>query len=434
MDFSEAYEFLFRYVNYETQPTGTYDPQLFSLSRIRRLLSSLGDPHQRYPSVHIAGTKGKGSVAAMVESVLSAAGHRAGLYTSPHLCDLRERFQIERTNISKADFASVMSDMRPHVEELTGVTFFEIATALALEWFARHNVSVAVLEVGLGGRLDATNVVSPAICAITSISFDHVSLLGKTLGEIAAEKGGIIKTGVPVVCAPQKPAALARLEEIASEHHAPFRLVGRDWSVVRCPPHQQGETFSLSPASMPNHQEEYTLPLLGSHQVENAAVSVALIEELRTRGWRVETGAISRGLQQVQWPARCHLVPGDPPLLIDCAHNMASAKTLASLLDERFGGVSPVIIFGAMQDKDIDGMMTELMPKARLAIMTRADHPRAIMPQDLAARLMRSGECGGPVAVASDLEQALLQARRDAPSLVLVTGSVALAGEALRAI
>ncbi len=294
MDFSEAYEFLFRYVNYETQPTGTYDPQLFSLGRIRRLLSSLGDPHQRYPSVHIAGTKGKGSVAAMVESVLSAAGHRAGLYTSPHLCDPRERFQIERTNISKADFASVLSDMRPHIEDLTGVTFFEIATALALEWFARHNVSVAVLEVGLGGRLDATNVVSPAICAITSISFDHVSLLGKTLGEIAAEKGGIIKAGVPVVCAPQKPAALARLEEIASEHHAPFRLVGRDWSVVRCPPHKQGETFSLSPASMPNHQEEYTLPLLGSHQVENAAVSVALIEELRTRGWRVETGAISR--------------------------------------------------------------------------------------------------------------------------------------------
>lgn len=434
MDFSEAYEFLFRYVNYEAHPTDTYNPQLFSLDRIKRLLSSLGDPHKSYPCVHIAGTKGKGSVAAMVESVLGAAGHRTGLYTSPHLRDLRERFQIERTNISKAEFASVMSDMQPRVEELTGITFFEIATALALEWFARRNVTVAVLEVGLGGRLDATNVVSPAVCAITSISFDHVGLLGKTLGEIAAEKGGIIKTGVPVVSAPQNPAALAQLEEIASEHSAPFRLVGRDWSVERHPYHHHGETFTMFPAGMPNRQEEYTLPLLGSHQVENAAVSVALIEELRTRGWRVETGAISRGLQQVRWPARCHIVPGDPPLLIDCAHNVASVKTLASLLDERFSGVSPVIVFGAMQDKDIDGMMAELMPKARLVIMTRADHPRAIPPQHLAARLIRSGEYSGPVTVASDINQAMYQARRVTPGLVLVTGSVALAGEALRVV
>ena len=233
MDYTEACAFLSSYVDFEVQTPDVYAPERFSLARVQRLLSCLGDPHERYPSIHIAGTKGKGSVAAMVESILHFAGHRTGLYTSPHLCDLRERFQVGRSEISPVDFATVINTLRPHIEEIGEITFFEIATALALEWFARRQVTVAVLEVGLGGRLDATNVVNPSVCAITPISFDHINLLGNTLEEIAAEKGGIIKSGVPVVCAPQRAAALAVLEDTCDRHGAPFRLVGRDWRVVR---------------------------------------------------------------------------------------------------------------------------------------------------------------------------------------------------------
>ena len=429
MLFSEANDFLYSFLNYEVNPAKSYEPGVFGLGRIRQLLDGISRPHEHYPCIHIAGTKGKGSVAAMVASVLNLAGHRVGLYTSPHLVDIKERFRVGRNLISREDFASVMAMLRPRVEEINGITFFEIITALAFEWFARQHVDVAVLEVGLGGRLDATNVVTPVVSAVTPISFDHVTLLGDTLTKIAIEKAGIIKQGVPVVCAPQEPDALAQIEDAAKKHQSAFSLVGRDWVVERGSPNEDGEIFLVHPASMPSSKKEYSVPLFGAHQVENACVTIALLEELRKQGWRIGEDAVSRGLKQVDWPARCQIVPGNPPIVIDCAHNTASIAVVVAMLRERFPKRQPVLVFGSMRDKDNSGMLATLLPVVSIAIFTRAEHPRASEPEDLAAL---GGDLGVEVSVAANIADAIEQARilAGGHGLVLVTGSVAFAGEA----
>lgn len=432
MDFSEACDFLFSCANYEAQPAHVYNRKAFSLSRVHQLLFRLGDPHTDYPSIHIAGTKGKGSVAAMAESVLRAANYRAGLYTSPHLCDLRERFRVGEETISEAAFAEIVTMVSTHVEEIGEITFFEVATVVAFEWFSRRQVDIAVLEVGLGGRLDATNVVRPAVCAITSISLDHVKLLGDSIASIAIEKGGIIKEGVPIICAPQHPEALTELEDIATARKAPFRLVSRDWRVSRLPSRHQGEFFVISPTEKPHAQAEYSVPLYGAHQVENAAVAVAITDELSKQGWSVGTDAVRKGLEQVNWPARCQIVPGDPTIVLDCAHNAASAASLVAMLDDQFPGQPPMIVFGCMRDKDISGVLSELLPIALQVITTPVQHPRASEPDLLAAWVTDKGVKVNSASTLSEaLDQAMYAARRSS-GLVLVTGSVSLAGEAQR--
>ena len=431
MDYQNAVEFLWQHAMFEARPANQYAPQHFSLDRMRSLLAALGDPQANFPSVLIAGTKGKGSVAAFTESILRAAGYRTGLYTSPHLHDVRERFQIQRMPIPRAFFAEIMRTLRPQIERFPGITFFEITTAIAFEYFAREKVDLAVIEVGLGGRLDATNVLQPQVCAITALSYDHVELLGSTLDKIAAEKCGIIKAGVPLVCAPQPPAALQVVEQIAAQRGAVLQLVGRDWHYKRLSVKRTGQLCAVGRSNAP--AAEYELPLLGAHQVENAAVAVALAAELRAAGWQLAEAAVAAGLRTVVWPARCELVPGSPPYILDCAHNGESALRLRAAIKEHFPDQPYVLLFGAMQDKDIAGMFESLLPDAQAVVLTHATNPRSLQLDALGAL---AAPYARPVSTAATVPEALRRAAALAgpQALVLVTGSVALVGEARTAL
>ena len=299
MDYPEAIAYLHSLTDYEKTRIERYTPETLDLSRVERLLAAMDNPHTRFPVVHIAGTKGKGSTAALVESCLRSAGYRTGLYTSPHLHTFCERIQVNGEPISREDVVALVEEIRPLVERVPGVTTFEAITAMGLVTFWRRDVEIAVIEVGLGGRLDATNVVTPEVSVITSLSLDHTYLLGETLAEIAGEKAGIIKPGVPVVSAPQRDEAAGVLEAISRERQAPLIQVGRDWVIQTEQKNLDGQTFTIQRAGSEASDLDgtYRLPLLGHHQVENGANAIAALEVLRGRGFEIPAEAVQTGLQ-----------------------------------------------------------------------------------------------------------------------------------------
>jgi dihydrofolate synthase/folylpolyglutamate synthase len=407
----------------------------FGLENIRAILAALDNPERSFRPVHIAGTNGKGSVTAMVESALRA-GFRTGRYTSPHLLDLTERFAIDGQPVSQGELLDVVAAVRATVDRLRadGVldvhpTFFEVTTAVAFELFRRHQVDVAVCEVGLGGRLDATNVLSPVACAITSIAFDHQQYLGDTLPAIAEEKAGIIKPQVPVVVGPVSPEVAEVFTIRATERAAPlvFALEGCEiGEPIRVEP--GGQRFSLR---TPGHDYgPIDLSLAGDHQVANAVVAVRLLEILDARGSRVSSDAIRHGLASVQWPGRLqHLHVGDRrELLLDAAHNEAGARALASYL-HRLDGPRRPLVFAAMRDKDIAAMVSVLAPAVASFVVTRASNPRSADPSDLAAAVRQLTPT--PVTVVESLDEALGHAWSESPRIV-VAGSIFLLADVVK--
>ena len=342
----------------------------FGLENISALMRQMGNPQQRFPSVLIAGTNGKGSVTAMVDAALRAGGFRSARYTSPHLTRLEERFVIDGAEVTTEALASAVTNVREAVEsllarsELTGpATFFECATAAAFELFSSSAVDIAVLEVGLGGRLDATNIVTPLVCAITTIDLDHQAQLGTTLESIAAEKAGIIKAGVPVVIGRLPDAAEAVVASAAGRASAP---------VVRA-----------DGAGMMRHDVQPSLA--GAHQRDNAAVAVAVLDVLATQGFAVSKAAVARALQTVQWPGRLEMFQqGENTILMDAAHNPGGAAALAAYLSES-GWTDATLVFAAMADKDAKGMLAVLAPVVPRIICTTAPTPRAASAGELAA-------------------------------------------------
>jgi dihydrofolate synthase/folylpolyglutamate synthase len=443
MNYQESLDYIYSFVDYGLKSRYKYSAETFDLTRMRTILARVGDPQRRLPAVHVAGTKGKGSVSAMAASILRAAGLRVGLYTSPHLNDFCERLQLDGLPISHETLAELTTQLRPIFDAEPGVTTFEITTALAHQWFAQAGADIAVFEVGLGGRLDATNVLYPNVCAITSISYDHVHLLGRTLPEIAEEKAGIVKPGVPVVSAPQDPAALERIAAIARERGARLRVVGgpdsprHDWIFARESFSRDGQTFSMRPdpelgpgiGDWP--QTHFAMPLLGLHQIDNAAVAAAIIQELRLQGFPIAPAHIQAGLADVVWPGRFEIFadPGGATVILDCAHNRDSAAKLAATLRELYPGARPHLIFGASDDKDVSGMLAELLPLMRGATFARADHPRASGAEELAGAAAASG-VALPVNVAHTVMEAIDAARRAGEPVVVVTGSIFLVGDA----
>ena len=346
----------------------------FGLASIRALLARLGNPDHAFRSIHIAGTNGKGSVTAMVDSVLRRAGHRSARYTSPHLIDLSERFVIDGRAVAAAEMARAAGDVRQAIEAAIAdgllsaqPTFFEATTAMAFDMFRRAGVEFAVIEVGLGGRLDSTNVIDPVVTAITSIDFDHQQYLGTTLAEIAGEKAGIIKPGVPVVVGDVVPEAFAVIERIARERGAELiraDAAARDYGPIR-------------------------LGLRGAHQRANAQVAMRVIETLERLGVAIGTDAIVDGLTTVTWPGRLEhrsLADGGE-IILDAAHNPAGASALASYLRTPREAPKPTLVFAAMRDKDVDGMLTVLLPAVGRVIVTRPSNPRSADPAELAARI-----------------------------------------------
>lgn len=439
--YQETLDYLYSFVDYSLTRASRYSPEKFNLERMRDLVQELGQPQTAYPIIHIAGTKGKGSVAALSASTLQAAGYRVGLYTSPHLQDYAERIQVNRQPIPHADLVSLVDEMRPSIQAVAGLTTFEITTALAFLYFARQGVTAAVVEVGLGGRLDATNIVIPGVSVITSLSYDHTQFLGETLAEIATEKAGIIKPGVPVVLAPQKDEARRAIERIAAERNAPLVQVGRDYLFAQLAYSLNGgQSFSVWPASEQALANEYiesggfqewepvrlNIPLLGYHQVENAATAYAAMQVARVNGLPLSEADIRRGFAQVQWPGRFEVLQSYPPVIIDSAHNRDSALKLRMALDDYYPGLPVVLVFGASEDKDIAGMFAELMPRVRQVVATQSIHPRAVEPGTLVELAHRYGKPAKAVVPVEDaLEEAIRMAEGEA--IVLAAGSLFVA-------
>lgn len=434
--YQAALDYLYSYINLEQKSLDRYHASKMDPDRPRRLLARLDNPQTRYPTLHVAGTKGKGSVAAMCASALRAAGLRVGLYTSPHLRDFRERIRIltpddPRGYIPQQDFIAGLDAVRSLLDAFEGITWFEIVTAVAFAHFAVQSVDVAVIEVGLGGRLDATNIITPLVSIITSLSLDHTSLLGDTLGEIAFEKGGIIKSGVPVVCAPQQPEAVARLQAISAERGSPLEAVGQDW-LYEGRTHYLRITRSLRPAYVPP-LTEFELGLAGRHQVENGMVAVAALYHAQQRFPALTLPRIQQGLADVPWDGRLQIVSGDsgrPTLLVDSAHNQHSAAVLAAALRENYDYDRLWLLFGAPADKAIPDMMAELFPLADGVILSAADHPRAADPEDLAAQAAAQGFA--TVTAATPREALELAFDQAGPAdLIVATGSIIFVGDLL---
>ncbi|HEX2349293.1 MAG TPA: folylpolyglutamate synthase/dihydrofolate synthase family protein, partial [Ktedonobacterales bacterium] len=363
-----------------------------NLRRERALLDALGDPQNAYAVTHIAGSKGKGSTSAMVASMLRAAGLRVGLYTSPDLHTFRERIRIDGQPIGEAEMARLVARLQTAFagldQSLGPYITWEVATALAFLTFREAGVREAVIEVGLGGRLDATNIVeSPAleVCGITSISYDHMAVLGNTLTEIAHEKAGIIKPGVPVITSAQSPEALAEIARVAAERGAPLLRVGPagdEGCAYTYTPGAASETGQRFDVTTPQRvYRDLEIPLLGEHQLENATLAVALVEPLDER-------AIREGLRAVRWEGRLQVVAREPWRVVDGAHNADSLRALFAALRRHFRFERLIVALGVMADKDLDGMLRELASaRADAVVATAARNPRAIAPARLAARV-----------------------------------------------
>ncbi|MCI0398853.1 MAG: bifunctional folylpolyglutamate synthase/dihydrofolate synthase [Chloroflexi bacterium] len=439
--YQAALDYLYGFINYEHRRIERYSPEVVSLARPAALLALLGNPHHAFLAIHVAGTKGKGSVAALCAASLRAAGLRVGLYTSPHLQEFRDRIRILTPadadgRITEAQVVELVEAMKPIAPQVPELTWFELVTALAFLHFARQRVDVAVVEVGLGGRLDPTNVITPLVSVITSISRDHTYLLGDTPAEIAGEKGGIIKPDVPVVSAPQTPEALARLEEIAAERQALLTLAGREWTweeIARTPEYQRIVVHRLEKPGDELDNQEFTIGLAGRHQQENAVVALAALALVRPRFPGLTLATIREGLATVQWPGRLQQLyqgNGAPTLLVDSAHNVDSARKLAWALAHDYTYQRLWLVLGATADKDVPGILRILLPLASGTIMTSSGHPRAVEPGQL---LRLATELGYEAQASPTVAEAVAAAWQAAGpgDLICVTGSIFVVGDLL---
>lgn len=424
MSYRETVEYL-----YGLQKAG----MKFGLDNIRRLMAALGDPHRAFRAVHVAGTNGKGSTSAMIESIIRTGGARTGLFTSPHLVSFTERIRVNGMEISEEEVIDLARKVRGVAEEIPDFspTFFEVITAMAFLHFQAAGVEWAVVEVGMGGRLDATNVLLPKACVITSIGLDHREFLGKTLREIAGEKAGIMKEGVPVIIAAQEPEALEVIEERAKEKSAPLFRCGIEFSAETISSDGDGNVFNYRGAC---EHEHLALPLAGIHQVMNAGLAIKAVEVLRERRFLGECD-VSRGLIGTAWPGRIEMIRATPPVMIDGAHNPQAAVALARHLDllkrERFQRI--ILVIGIMGDKDIEGILKPLLPLAAEVIFCAPAYGRAASAERLAAFTAESGHASRTACSVSDALSAAegLAASGD---LIVVTGSFYTIGEAKEAI
>ncbi len=431
-------------------------PQKFDLAHMRVLLAALDHPERRFPSVLIAGTNGKGSTAATLASILCASGLKTGLYTSPHLVRINERIRVNGREISDEDFASLHGKVDRTAEELVGrgdlpwrPSFFEMMTAIAFEHLARENVDMAVLEVGMGGRLDATNVVEPRVSVITDISLDHQKYLGDTVGEIAREKAGIIRPRTAVVTLPQQPEAndvigstILELgaRAVSAVPYVPSVSPGsaKYATVKDRKPRENDERSSTYiyryPLRVMGEQILVESPLVGRHQLRNVALAIAAAVELSEQGFaEITPETLERGIRGTRWPGRFQVLAaktGSPEIVVDAAHNPAGAWALRSALSEHYENRSLIFVFGAMRDKAISEMSELLFPLADRVIVTRPDNPRAASPEEIAGAAARTGvdiECIVDVRLAIERARSLAKER----SVIVIAGSIYLIGEVM---
>ncbi len=431
MDYRESIAQLLTLVDHERNlVTGPRQKAIYDLTRMEALLGRLGSPQNQVPAVHIAGTKGKGSTAALCDAALHAAGLSTGFYSSPHLHTFRERIRRNSEPISQGEFAALVEGLWPFHEEfkrdpaIGPLTLFEFLTGMAFQCFAENRTDVQIVEVGLGGKLDATNALDAGVCVITSISLDHMAILGDTIGEIAADKAGIIKPGSTVVIAPQTPEALSPILAACQEKEAAPILVGRDVTWEEGRSGTDGQHFKVRGR---NGEYELYMPLLGAHQLENAASAVAALEALGSQGIDVPAKAMEVGFEKVSWPCRMEILSRSPLLVADGAHNVYSVESLLTSLPDYLEYDRLILVAGFSRDKNVEGMARALGEKADIIVATASRHPRSMQAVEVADLFPESGK---PV-LASTPAEALGIAMKIAEKkdLVLATGSLFLAAE-----
>lgn len=433
--YQQAITYLFEKTDYERQHKLRYNVTTFDLKRMNLLLKGLGDPHKKTKMVHIAGTKGKGSTATMLAKMIEANGYSVGLYTSPHVMSLHERITINSEMIDKKMMLGLMNRLHPVIEKLIksddAPTFFEIMTALAFLHFADNEVDFAIIETGLGGRLDSTNVVEPKLVGITSISIDHQNLLGPTIDSIAKEKAGVIKKGVPVVTVQQEPAAMRILKKLAVSQKAPLAITGKDidFSYRFESSREHGPHTRICLTTSSSQFEHLRVPLPGEHQAINCGLALAMLDNLKNQGYKIDDQKAVTGLSEVKLSGRMEIVCEDPRILIDAAHNAASVRALIQAIGQHVPYDSMIIIFGCNSDKDVRGMLTELQYGADKVIFTRSNSPKAVFPSELAE--MYTELCGKMCQTTLSLKEAIRVAGNavSKEDLICVTGSFYLVGQ-----
>jgi len=431
--YTKALRFLATLSDYEKMRIVRYNSQNFDLDRMRTLLRKLGNPQDHFRCVHVAGTKGKGSTCAMLAAMLEGNGYKVGLYTSPHLVDIRERIQINGQMISQPDFARLVRMIQPMVLRARPTpTYFDVLTAIAFKYFAEQKVDIAVIETGLGGRLDSTNVVKPEVTAITSISKDHMAQLGGTLDKIAEEKAGIFKPGVPAVTVMQPPEVEAVLKRVAEKVGAPLDITGKtiEFSYRFESSRMLGPHNRVCLTTPQSKFEHLAVPLLGEHQALNCGLALAVIDRLKMRGFALNDQRCMEGLARTQIPGRMELICTNPRVLVDGAHNAASIDAMMRAIGQHIPYDSMVVIFGCCADKDVPGMLERITSGADKVIFTNVNNIRTADPEELAARYV---ELYGKMAqVAPNLSAALEIANRAVTKedLICITGSFYLVGEA----
>ena len=433
--YDEAIKYLFNRTNYEQEKHLRYNVDTFNLKRMEHLLSLVGNPHTKVDTVHIAGTKGKGSTATMLARMLEANGYKVGLYTSPHVVDLHERIIVNSEMISRTAMLGLLNRIYKAVETVSKTsapTFFEIMTALAFMHFADNKADVAVIETGMGGRLDSTNVIKPKVVGITNLSFDHQKQLGNTIEEIAKEKAGIFKPGVPIVTVQQDPNAMRVLKAQAAAVKAPFSVTGVDIDF--------SHRFETSSEHGPHNRvclttptskfEHLRVPLLGIHQAVNCGLALAMLDKLKGCGFDIDNDKSIAGLAKVKLPGRMEMICEDPRILIDGAHNAASIRALMHAIGQSIPYDSMIVIFGCNEDKDAKGMLQELQFGADKVVFTRSNSAKAKSPDELVEMYAAiSGKmCQSAPAIGEALR--LAKSAVDKEDLICITGSFYLIGQA----
>jgi dihydrofolate synthase/folylpolyglutamate synthase len=433
--YQQALQYLFDKTDYERQQKLRYNVTTFDLDRMHGLLKALGNPHKKTRAVHIAGTKGKGSTATMLAKMIEANGYTVGLYTSPHVITLHERIAINSDMITKKAMTDIMNRIHPVIEKFItkndAPTFFEIMTAMAFLHFADSEVDLAIIETGLGGRLDSTNVVTPELVGITSISLDHQNLLGATIDSITTEKAGVIKKGVPVVTVTQDPSAMRILKKLATAQKAPLAVTGKDidFSYRFESSRTHGPHTRICLTTPSSRFEHLRVPLPGEHQAINCGLALAMLDKLKHQGYTIDDEKAILGLSQVKLPGRMEIVCEDPRIIIDAAHNAASIRALIQAIGQHVPYDSMIIIFGCNGDKDVHGMLSELQYGADKVIFTRSNSPKAVFPSDLAE--MYTELCGKMCQTTFSLKEAIRIAGNavSKEDLICVTGSFYLVGQ-----
>ena len=405
------------------------------LENIKYLLYLLGNPHKKLKIIHVAGTNGKGSTASLISSILKSDGYKVGLYTSPHLVDFTERIKINQKPISRKKVSELLERIKPLIEKVSQTppyghpTFFEVITSLAFFYFYEEKVDFLVLEVGLGGRLDATNVTEPLVSVITHVDYDHMDKLGDSLEKIAREKGGIIKPGGIVISSKQYDEVYKEIKKIADDKNSLIYSTGKEINYKVVKSDIQGVIFDLK--GIYHHYKNLHTPLLGRHQADNATTAIAAVEALKMKGTDISQKAIRDGLEKVKWTGRLEIVRNNPTIILDGAHNPNGAKIMHQALEEIFSYRYLTLVLAIFADKDYKKMIEVLAPGADLIIATKAENPRAASPQAIskeAAKYINENKIIAIENIPQAINYALSNSKEDA--LICITGSLYTVGEA----